>query len=236
MISDDDQAVVDKNTVHIWNISMDETFLDLPELLSDDELSRYRKIKHQKARTGFLRTRVALRLILARYLLCSGADIVFNYTENGKPELSQDTPGSLQFNLSHSGNYCLLAVTTGRDVGIDIERLQHDRDYAALAQRFFTAAEHKMCDERPDNRLFYRMWVLKEASVKARGMKLLQGLDRFECMISKNKSLNVVDKLEKNDQDNWSLRQWQPDEYSIAAIAVRCKKARFIEKTLTNMT
>jgi hypothetical protein len=44
MISDDDQAVVDKNTVHIWNISMDETFLDLPELLSDDELSRYRKI------------------------------------------------------------------------------------------------------------------------------------------------------------------------------------------------
>ncbi len=215
---------------------MDETFLDLPELLSDDELSRYSRIKHQRARTDFLRTRVALRLILARYLLCSGADIAFSYTENGKPELSQDTPGSLQFNLSHSGNYCLLAVTTERDIGIDIERLQHGRDYVALAQRFFTSAEHEIFEEGSDNQLFYRMWVLKEASVKARGMKLLQGLDRFECMISENKSLNVVDKLEQGDQNNWSLRQWQPDEYSIAAIVVRCKKARFIEKKLTNIT
>ncbi len=227
---------MDTNTVHIWNISLDKAFLDLPELLSDDELSRYSKIKHLRARTDFLRTRVGLRLILARYLCCPGADIVFNYTENGKPELSQDTPGSIQFNLSHSGSYCLLALTAESDVGIDIERLQSGRDYAALAQRFFTAAEHEMFEESPDDRLFYRMWVLKEASVKARGMKLLQGLDRFECMIPANKSLNVVDKLDQNDQDNWSLRQWQPDENSIAAIVVRCKKARFIEKTLTNIT
>ena len=212
---------------------MDEAFLDLPELLSDDELSRYRKIKHQRARTDFLRTRVALRSILARYLCCPGADIVFNYTENGKPELSQDTPGSIQFNLSHSGNCCLLAVTTGRDVGIDIERLQPGRDHAALAQRFFTAAEHKMFEESSDNQLFYRMWVLKEASVKARGMKLLQGLDRFECLEDENKALRIEDKLAKQNPDNWSVRQWQPDDQVIAAVVVKGKEAEFIDKRLT---
>ncbi len=214
---------------------MDETFLDLPELLSDDELSRYRKIKHLKARTDFLRTRVALRSILARYLLCSGADIAFNYTENGKPELSQDTPSSLQFNLSHSGSDCLLAVTTGCDVGIDIERLQHGRDYGALAQRFFTAAEHRMFAESPDDQLFYRMWVLKEASVKARGMKLLQGLDRFECLVDEGNRLQVEDKLEKQNPGNWSMRQWQPDDQLIAAVVVKCKEAKFIEKRLTKI-
>ena len=76
--------------------------------------------------------------------------------------------------------------------------------------------------------------MLKEASVKARGMKLLAGLDRFECVAPEDGSLNIVDKLEQNDTGNWSVRQWQPDDRSIAAVVVRCAEARFVEKTLIN--
>ena len=234
MIASSDQAILAGNTVHIWTISLDETALDLPELLSDDEMSRFSRINHHRARTDFLRTRTSLRLILAKYLGCPETDIVFSYNKNGKPELAEDNPASLQFNLSHSGNYCLLAVTAESDVGVDIERFQTGRDYAALAERFFSATEHRLLGSSLDETLFYRMWVLKEASVKARGMKLLAGLDRFECIAPEDGSLNIVDKLEQNDTGNWSVRQWQPDDRSIAAVVVRCAEASFVEKTLIN--
>ena len=110
MIGSSDQTIADRNTVHVWSVALDEAELDLPELLSDDEISRLGRIHHSRARLVFLRSRVALRLILASYLDCPGTDIIFNYNENGKPALSSDKSHSLTFNLSHSGNHCLLAV------------------------------------------------------------------------------------------------------------------------------
>ena len=234
MIQLSEQPLPGKVGVHIWNISLDNAVLDLPELLSDDELSRYSKIKHHRARTGFLRTRASLRLILANYLQCPGADLVFNYNENGKPGLCQGSPGFLQFNLSHSGNYCLLVVTEKDEIGVDIEKLQPGRDFAALAQRFFSVAEHRMIEESADELLFYRMWVLKEAAVKARGMKLLAGLDRFECFTDENKKLQIRDKLEHQAAGDCSIWQWQPECGVVAAVVARAEKISFEEKTLTS--
>lgn len=229
-----EQPLPDRASVHVWSLTLDDPALDLPELLSDDELSRFSRINHHRARTGFLRTRTSLRLILASYLHCPGADISFSYNENGKPELAAATAGCLRFNLSHSGNCCLLAVTVEDDIGVDIERFHTGRDHAALARRFFTGTEHHLLEDSVDESLFYRMWVLKEASVKARGMKLLAGLDRFECRLSEKKNLIVVDKQEQDKQHDWSQKQWQPDEGVVAAIVVRGKEVKFIEKVLTN--
>lgn len=232
MIGSSDQTIADRNTVHVWSVALDEAELDLPELLSDDEISRLGRIHHSRARLDFLRSRVALRLILASYLDCPGTDIIFNYNENGKPALSSDKSHSLTFNLSHSGNHCLLAVAKESDLGVDIEQLHSGRDYAALAQRFFTSAEHDLLENSQDEGLFYRMWVLKEASVKARGIKLLSGLDRFQCSVSEQGEINVADKLGEIQPGNWSVRQWQPDDQSIAAIVVRCADVDFVDKTL----
>ena len=234
MIQLSEQPLPGKAGVHIWNISLDHAQLDLPELLSDDELSRYSKIKHQRARTSFLRTRASLRLILANYLQCPGADLVFNYNENGKPGLFQGSPVSLQFNLSHSGNYCLLVVTEKDEIGVDIEKLQPGRNFAALAQRFFSVAEHRMIEESLDELLFYRMWVLKEAAVKARGMKLLAGLDRFECFVDEKKGLQIRDKLEHQAAGYDSIWQWQPEDGVVAAVVAKADKIRFEEKALTS--
>ncbi|MCK5359046.1 MAG: 4'-phosphopantetheinyl transferase superfamily protein [Gammaproteobacteria bacterium] len=233
MIQLSEQPLPGKASVHIWNISLDDAQLDLPELLSDDELSRYSKIKHHRARAEFLRTRASLRLILANYLQCPGADLVFDYNENGKPELNQFSSGSLKFNLSHSGNCCVLVVTEECEIGVDVEKLQSGRDYAALAQRFFTDAEYRMIEKSIDELLFYRMWVLKEAAVKARGMKLLAGLDRFECFVDEKKKLRIRDKLEHQAPENDSIWQWQPEQGMVAAIVARADKIRFEEKMLT---
>jgi 4'-phosphopantetheinyl transferase len=233
MIQLSEQSLPSEAVVHIWSISLDDPALDLPEILSDDELSRFSKIKHQKARTAFLRSRTSMRLILASYLACTGAELSFSYNANGKPELFSDSAGNLRFNLSHSGTYCLLAVTAGNEIGVDIEQFHRARDHAALAARFFTSEEHDLLQDSEDEMLFYRMWVLKEASVKARGMKLLAGLDRFECLLSENNTLTVSDK-QQQEQDGWSLKQWQPGESVIAALVVQGKDIKFLEKKLTN--
>ena len=71
------------------------------------------------------------------------------------------------------------------------------------------------------------MWVLKEASVKARGMKLLAGLDRFQCSLSEDGILKVTDKLRQDDAGNWSARQWQPDGHSFSGARGESAEAEF---------
>ena len=231
MTSINEQVLPDANTVHIWTVDLEDMLLDLPELLSDDEIYRFSRINHRRARNNFLRSRAATRLILASYLRCAAADIGFSYNENGRPEISSFAHPGLRFNLSHSGNYCLLVVNES-DIGVDVERLHDGRDYAALAGRFFTSAEHDLLNSSADKNLFYRMWVLKEASVKARGIKLLAGLDRFQCSISEAGVLKVIDKLSEDLPGSWSARQWQPDDRSTAAVVVKCAEADYVEKNL----
>lgn len=223
-------TLAEKELVHIWEISLAETELDLPELLSDDELARFGSISHQPSRIRFLRSRAALRLILASYLGRSAAGLNFIYGENGKPELATATIPAVFFNLSHTGNRCLLAVTAENNVGIDIEKFQSGRDHAALAERFFFRQESLLLENNNDV-LFYWLWTLKEASVKAFGMKLLAGLDRFECQSDGNGGFSVVDK-QLQQQNKWSMKQWQPDANSVAAVVVDSPRAEFIEKIL----
>ena len=89
---------------------------------------------------------------------CSGATSIatratlrFALGPHGKPALAHDgaDEGDLRFNLSHSGDLALVAVTAGREVGVDIER----------ARQRYTAE-------------FLHDWVAREAVVKCRGLGL----------------------------------------------------------------
>ena len=85
-----------------------------------------------------------------------------------------------QVNLSHSGDLCMVAVTSSRRVGVDVQRLAPSSAAAALARRYFPPAEARLvldvdgAEDRTD--LFARLWVRKEAVVKAAGARLTQGL------------------------------------------------------------
>ncbi len=235
MIRIREQVLPDNGTVHIWSLSLDDVELDCPELLSNDEQTRFSGIRHPVARSHFLRSRSALRLILASYVGCAASELVFTQGENGKPELITESE-DLRFNLSHSKHCFCLSVTAGCDVGTDIEKIQTNRDYAALARRFFTEEESSLIDTSENGSLFYRMWVLKEAAVKARGMKLLAGLDRFECSLLKNGELKIWDKLKYANESDWSISQWQTGENFVAAVVVHHTKAKFVNKLFLSTT
>jgi 4'-phosphopantetheinyl transferase len=112
--------------------------------------------------------------ILARYLERDPARIELRRGEHGKPALAGD-PQGLRFNLSHSGPLALVAVTKGREVGIDVERHRRRSNLQRLAERALDRdSAAAVAAAAPDARLrvFYEAWTRREAIAKCTGVGL----------------------------------------------------------------
>ena len=84
--------------------------------------------------------------------------------EYGKPSFKNS---KLFFNTSHSGKYAF-CVISNVEVGCDIEEIKEYKP--RVAERFFTEKENNYLSLTNDkDGLFYRLWTLKESSVKCIG-------------------------------------------------------------------
>lgn len=168
-------------TVDIWRVNLDldeQTLKEFESLLSEEELARAQRYKIDKTRRRFVASRGMLRRILARYTEEKPEDLKFQYNSNGKPELIHN---KVRFNLSHSGDMALYAVTLDRVVGIDIEKVKENINYKELAKRYFSEQEFNSIMSHPEsqqNEAFYRCWTRKEAYLKAKGSSIAQLLDK----------------------------------------------------------
>ena len=141
-------------------------------LLSADELRRAERLLDSHKAQAFIVGRGRLRQILGSYLQSDPAAIEFAYGADGKPALHRPQARPLQFNLSHSGNWAVLALSAGVAIGVDLEKIDLSLDYASLAARFFSAAENaRLLAVSPPRRRrsFYRLWTRKEALLKGQG-------------------------------------------------------------------
>ncbi len=175
------------NDLHVWLIPIDappDRLARLGAILSPDEQQRAARFHFERDRIRFTAARAALRRILSRYLRCAPADLAFDYSPHGKPALPGDNP--LSFNLSHSGDWAVCAVTLSRRVGVDIELIRPDLASETIAERFFSpreAAELRALPRHEQPAAFFRCWTRKEAFVKARGEGLSLPLDRFDVTL-----------------------------------------------------
>jgi len=146
------------------------SLVDCP--LSGDEITRANKFRFKHDRERFVRTRAALRRILARYLPFSPFEIVFSYQANGKPQLAATQKESgLNFNLSHSGEFAIIGVSRGRRIGIDVEHYR-TLEFLEIARRYFSESEYRQLTALPLTELqknFFACWTRKEAFLKALG-------------------------------------------------------------------
>lgn len=159
----------------------------LSALLGGDERRRAGRYRFARDRERYIAAHGAVRLVLAGYLGCEPPDIELVLGEYGKPHLANRHGTPLRFNLSISGEWALLAVTLGRDVGVDIECIDARRADREIARRWFAPGEIQALDALEGDewvRGFFTCWTRKEAFVKATGEGLSHPLDSFEVSIA----------------------------------------------------
>jgi 4'-phosphopantetheinyl transferase len=212
--------------LHVWRVDVDRFGSDLERLeetLSATELARARRFRFAIDRERFILRRGLLRAVLARYLGLPPETLEYRLTPHGKPEVAGMRPLDLRFNLSHSAGLALIAVTEGREVGVDVERVVSQRADEGVARRFFApgeVAELRRFEGHEWMEAFFRCWTRKEAYVKARGEGLSFPLDRFAVSVG----LDEPAQLRRVEGDaaealRWSMLALNPaPEYVGAAV------------------
>jgi len=190
--------------VHVWRASLAESDPEeLGDALSPAEWMRARRFHFERDRVRFICGRGLLRHILGRYLALVPHDLRFVEGPHGKPELA-GASSSLRFNLSHSDDLMLLAVTHTRAVGIDLELMRDNMPVETLADYYFEPeAAWGLRLLPPAQRIwkFYELWTSAEARLKAHGAGIAHGLRILE-------------------PDRWSLLKLTPAEGYAATLAV----------------
>jgi len=156
--------------------------------LVPDERQRAERFRFERDRRRFIVAHGVLRDILGRYLKCSPAQVSFSYNQYGKPALAQESEAiGLRFNMSHSHEVALYALTRAREVGVDVELLREDFASLEIAERFFSRSEVALLNSlAPELRTdgFFNCWTRKEAYIKALGEGLSHPLDRFAVSLA----------------------------------------------------
>ena len=143
---------LETDSIHIWGMHVPDLLgrmRMLENLLSASEREKAARLHREGDRQSSVVARGALRLLLARYTGIPASDIEFGYCENGKPALvppassrlcaeqgRQDACDTVSFNVSHSGEWVVLAFGRDRAIGVDIEQIKKEMDVSAIAARY----------------------------------------------------------------------------------------------------
>ncbi|TMQ62319.1 MAG: 4'-phosphopantetheinyl transferase superfamily protein [Candidatus Eisenbacteria bacterium] len=222
---------VASDEVHVWCACLDvpaETLARLYATLAVDERNRSARFRFQRDRRHFIVAHGVLREVLGRYLQTEPGRIGFVYQAFGKPDLGPEFGGRLKFNLSHSAGLALIAIAPESNVGVDLEYIRAQSDYAELARYFFSAAEVDQLSALPDHlyaEAFISCWTKKEAYVKARGRGLALPLQSFTVPLTTDPAQGPATlQAASNDIDQairWSVHTLRPALGYIGALAIQ---------------
>ncbi|MEK7322193.1 MAG: 4'-phosphopantetheinyl transferase superfamily protein, partial [Pseudomonadota bacterium] len=131
--------------VRVWHGDLNYAVRDgtnFYRLLSEDERLRAAQFNEARQRARFIAGRGILREILGRCLNMAGRELRFCYGPRGKPLLLNDDGGSpCYFNLAHSGERLVLAVTRIGEIGVDIEQPRAGLEVDTIARYICTPRE-----------------------------------------------------------------------------------------------
>jgi 4'-phosphopantetheinyl transferase len=211
--------------VHVWLAMLRELHPFAWEtILSPDERDRAARFLFACDRERFVTVRGLLRRLLACYLGTTPGSVRFSYEQYGKPSLVP-YPGAPCFNLSHSHDAAVFAVTREGDVGIDIEALRPVRAAGQIADRYFRREDAEALRSLPlreRERAFFTYWARREAFVKAVGRGLSLPLDSSDAATTPRQPHHVAHtETAGPDGSRWRLTELPAVEGYVGALAVR---------------
>lgn len=211
----------------------------LASLLSHEELARAARFVRSVDRDTFVIARALVRTTLSTYGPTPPRAWQFETNAHGCPFVVAPQAGTprLTFNLSHTTGLVALAVTRGRLVGVDVERV--DRVVREdVAGRHFAPDEVRDLRALPPDaqaRAFFEYWTLKEAYIKARGMGLAIPLADFAFTLAPPAAptIRFVDGFDDRP-DRWQFWQaWPTLEHRLALAVTREGLDHAVPVTLT---
>jgi 4'-phosphopantetheinyl transferase len=168
----------------------------LSDLLSDDERRRLSRFAFDRDRRRFAVARGTLREVLGERLGADPAAITFEYGRHGKPALGAPFSSSgVRFNVTHTDEIAVFALTHEREVGVDVESVRAMPDADLVAEHFFSEAETAVFRRlAPSDRLagFYACWTRKEAFIKAQGDGLRFPLHEFDVSLDPTEPARIL--------------------------------------------
>jgi 4'-phosphopantetheinyl transferase len=218
---------------HVWCISLDEdpdALLQLQSLLSPSERERAGRFRFENLRHRFIVGHASLRLLLSQYAGCAPRDLEFTFGAHGKPAIAKPRlEPELHFNLSHSQNLALLAVSRIGLTGVDLEQIRPMRDARELVARFFSPRESRefaQLSESEQPRAFFNLWTRKEALLKATGEGIAYSLNKVEVTFRPGEPARLLALPENANGGEWFLKHLEPASGFVGAVIVQAAPRR----------
>ena len=207
--------------VHVWRASLapDKEVLErLEALLAPQERLRANQFAFATDRGRFIAGRGILRQLLGAYFGQPPEELILEYGLHGKPVLrTKAAYWWMRFNLSHAQNVALYAFARGRELGIDLEKIQPEFPGHEVAEHFFSAGELSELRDLPAEMWtqgFFTCWTSKEAYLKACGYGLTLPLNSFDT----SSVPGFPRELRSADHRKWKLYPFEPAPGFVAAV------------------
>jgi 4'-phosphopantetheinyl transferase len=191
--------------------------------LDSAERTRATRFRFHEDRHTYIVAHWLLRTALASVGGRPATEWRFVVEKLGKPRIDPVAGlPELQFNLSHTRGFVACAVCVGAEIGIDVETLAPERAGLDIAKRFFSLSEVRILQgTAPDQQpaVFFRLWTLKEAFIKATGEGLNRALDSFSF------SLDPVSIAfpsgEADEAAQWQFVEMRPTARHLLSLGIR---------------
>ncbi len=178
--------------IHLWRLSIAGAPIDL-DLLSAAERSHLETLRLPQVAQRYAASRWFQRVLLGHYVSQAPAALQFMTGSHGKPYLIDQ---AVQFNLSHSGDWLVMAVSAAQAIGVDIEQVRAISRLDGLVRRCLTEAECKTlpADAHQRTGIFLRYWTCKEAYLKATGTGLSHPMPQVPVALGAERFLPPCDR------------------------------------------
>jgi len=135
-------------------------FLELPKEMKENVEKYLLKEDRQRSLIG----KMLLLNYLKKHTYFNLYDI--KVTSYNKPYIPNST---ISFNISHSGEYVILAATFSNTIGVDIEEMNPNIDINDFKEVLSQDEYNHIQNSQESLKDFYTLWTTKEALLKAEG-------------------------------------------------------------------
>jgi len=228
-------------TISACCIDLNEYNNRYTKLLEPQELIKAARFRFDSDKLRYLIARAMARLVLSQYAGVAPENLRFTKNDYGRPEIANSSycKEKVRFNISYSKDIIVLAVAMNVDIGVDIEFVYENADFFLYTKGILSETELRYLTNMPSEARsleFFKIWTLKEAYIKSRGLGLAIGLEKLSFLLSSEKiSLCVEEDIDKN-ADSWGFFNLEIIPSYIISICVKKLVNRSSKILLISMT